>query len=246
MDIPGPAFTETLPSAARERMWLRALLIPPISEEQRRNHYSDCSLSLESAFPQIYEALNWHARELIEQYGFVHQEIEFTFETDNPDGLYILQTRNQNLKKQKSLSGFMHSPNEMKLIGHGIGVSSGVLSGLAAFDMKDMEMLKEKNPDAKIILIRPDTVPDDIPLIFLCDGLVTGKGGITSHAAVTAASLGKVCIVKCSGLTVRESEKKCIINGHTFLPGDCISIDGSLGNIYEGGYEPVINKRHIK
>ena len=100
-----------------------------------------------------------------------------------------------------------------------------------------MNLLKEKQPEGKIILVRPDTVPDDIPLIFICDGLVTAKGGVTSHAAVAAAGLGKVCIVKCRGLIVYETEKRCILNGHAFGPGDQISIDGSLGNVYEGNYE---------
>ncbi|MCX7614348.1 MAG: PEP-utilizing enzyme [Clostridiales bacterium] len=208
----------------------------PISEYQRKNYYNESSLSLESGFPQIYKVLNRYAKKLIEQHGFVHQEIEFTFESDRPESLYILQTRNQNLNNIKTYSGFMPSPNDMKLVGRGIGVSSGVLSGLLAFDMDDMNKLKEKNPDAKIILVRPDTVPDDIPMLFVCDGLITAKGGVTSHAAVTAASLGKVCIVKCRGLGVKESEKVCTINGHSFKPGDLISIDGSLGNIYEGNY----------
>lgn len=209
----------------------------PITEKQRKKHYKDCSLSLESGFPQIYESLNRYAKRLIEQYGFVHQEIEFTFESDQQDDLYILQIRNQNLKKQKSSSGFVPSPNEMKLVGHGIGVSSGALSGLLAFDMEDMKKFREQDPNVKIILVRPDTVPDDIPLIFVCDGLITGKGGVTSHAAVTAASLGKVCIVKCKGLNVKETERECIINGQNFKSGDKISIDGSLGNVYEGNYE---------
>ena len=209
----------------------------PVSEYQRKNHYKNCSFSLESGFPQIYNALNIYARKLIEQYGFVHQEIEFTFESDNPGSLYILQTRNQNFKKKKSHSSFILSPDEMKLIGHGIGINRDVISGQLAFDMEDMKQLKKKNPDAKIILVRPDTVPDDIPLIFVCDGLITCRGGVTSHAAVTAASLGKVCIVKCSSLKVNETEKKCSINGHTFKTGDNISIDGRLGNIYEGSYE---------
>ncbi len=209
----------------------------PISEHQRKNHYKDSSISLESGFPLIYEALKNHARQLIEKQGYVHQEIEFTFESDQPEGLYILQTRNQNLKKQKSFTSFVPSPNEMKLSGHGIGVSSGALSGFLAFDMEDMKALKEKYPEGKIILVRPDTVPDDIPLIFVCDGLVTAKGGVTSHAAVTAAGLGKVCIVKCRGLIVYETEKRCILNRHAFGPGDQISIDGNLGNVYEGNYE---------
>ena len=209
----------------------------PISESQRKRDYRDSSLSLESGFPQIYQALVRYAVRLIEEYGFVHQEIEFTFESDNSEDLYILQTRNQNLKKQTSFFGFLPAPNEMELVGHGIGMSSAVLSGLLAFDMADMEVLKRNAPEAKIILVRPDTVPDDIPLIFVCDGLITAKGGVTSHAAVAAASVGKVCIVKCKGLEVNDSTKECTINGHRFKSGDPISIDGGLGNIYKGNYE---------
>lgn len=209
----------------------------PISESQRKRDYRDSSLSLESGFPKIYEALLHYAGRLIEEYGFVHQEIEFTFESDNPEDLYILQTRNQNLKKQTSFSSFLPAPNEMELVGHGIGMSSEVLSGLLAFDMADMEGLKRNCPGVKIILVRPDTVPDDIPLIFVCDGLITAKGGVTSHAAVAAASVGKVCIVKCKGLEVNDSTKECTINGYRFKSGDPISIDGGLGNIYKGNYE---------
>jgi pyruvate,orthophosphate dikinase len=209
----------------------------PISELQRKRDYRDSSLSLESGFPKIYQALIHYAGRLIEEYGFVHQEIEFTFESDNPEDLYILQTRNQNLKKQTSFSSFLPAPNEMELVGHGIGMSSAVLSGLLAFDMADMEGLKRNCPEAKIILVRPDTVPDDIPLIFVCDGLITAKGGVTSHAAVAAASVGKVCIVKCKGLEVNDATKECTINGHRFKSGDPISIDGGLGIIYKGNYE---------
>jgi len=74
-------------------------------------------------------------------------------------------------------------------------------------------------------------------LIFNCDGLITGKGGTTSHAAVAAAGLGKVCIVNCKGLRVNEEEKTCVINGHELAAGDAISIDGDAGNVYEGHYE---------
>ena len=209
----------------------------PITEYQRKRYYMDSSLSLESAFPHIYEALIDYAKQLIEQHGFVHQEIEFTFESDRREDLYILQTRNQKFKKQKSMATFVKPGHEMKLVGRGIGVSSGVLSGMLAFDMKDLKVFKRKDPSNKVILVRPDTVPDDIPLIFNCDGLITGKGGTTSHAAVAAAGLGKVCIVNCKGLRVDEEEKTCVINGHVFGSGDEISIDGNLGNVYEGHYE---------
>ncbi|HQE67136.1 MAG TPA: PEP/pyruvate-binding domain-containing protein, partial [Bacillota bacterium] len=209
----------------------------PITESQRRDYYSDCIISLESAFPDIYNALLDLATQLIETYGFMHQEIEFTFESDNPDDLYILQTRNQKLKKQKRLSSFIPSPDEMKLAGRGIGIGGGALTGILTFDMEDLKEAVNKYPEEKRILVRPDTVPDDIPLIFSCDGLITGKGGATSHAAVTAASLGKVCVVNCKGLIVNEAEKKCSINGISFKSGDRISIDGNLGNVYEGVYD---------
>lgn len=209
----------------------------PITEKQRKKYYCDCTISLESAFPGIYNTLLNIAKQLIEKYGFVHQEIEFTFESNDPKDLYILQTRNQNLKKQKTFASFVKSPNEMKLAGRGIGIGGGAMTGILAFDMDDLKRFQIIYPDAKIILVRPDTVPDDIPLIFNCSGLITGKGGATSHTAVTAASLGKVCIVNCKGLKVNESQKTCSINGHNFKSGDIISIDGNLGNVYEGEYE---------
>ncbi|MBR0597980.1 PEP/pyruvate-binding domain-containing protein [Sinanaerobacter chloroacetimidivorans] len=210
--------------------------ILPITEKQRKQSHSDCKISLESAFPAIYESLLNTAKKLIEQHGYVHQEIEFTFESDHPDSLYILQTRNQNMKKQKSTKRFSCPGNRMKRIGSGIGIGGEALSGLLAFDMEDITKIKKQNPEEKIILVRPDTVPDDIPLIFHCDGLITAKGGATSHAAVTAASLGKVCVVSCKGLSVNETAKNCIINEFQYGLGDKISIDGNLGYIYEGLY----------
>jgi len=209
----------------------------PITEKQRKQHGGESDISLESAFPEIYEKLISIARELIEKHGYTHQEIEFTFESDDPDSLYILQTRNQNLKKQDTKSRFVAAPGQMKLIGSGIGISGGALSGILAFGMDDIAAIKNKNPEEKIILVRPDTVPDDIPLIFNCDGLITAKGGATSHAAVTAAGLGKVCIVSCKSLVVDDARKRCSINGGNYVPGDRLSIDGSSGFIYEGAYE---------
>ena len=212
----------------------------PITERQRKQYDNDSGFSLESAFPAVYERLLAIARQLIEKHGYVHQEIEFTFEANDPDNLYILQTRNQNLKKKSALSTFVTAPGEMKIVGNGIGISGGALSGALAFDMEDIEKIRNSSPDEKVILIRPDTVPDDIPLIFNCDGLITAKGGATSHAAVTAASLGKVCIVSCKSLKVNDEEKICIFNGGSYRFGDKISIDGTLGCIYEGFNETTL------
>ena len=73
-------------------------------------------------------------------------------------------------------------------------------------------------------------------MIFECNGLLTAKGGVTSHAAVTAVRLGKVCVVNCIDLLVNELKKECTINGVKFVSGEKIAIDGHLGNIYKGNY----------
>lgn len=209
----------------------------PITETQRKHYNGDAPFSLESAFPDVYEKILSSARLLIEKHGFVHQEIEFTFESEDPDSLYLLQTRNQNLKKKSKTSIFAHDSEEMKLVGSGIGIGGGALSGAIAFTMEDIQRIRREMPPAKIIVCRPDTVPDDIPLIFECDGLITAKGGATSHAAVTAASLGKVCIVSCKSMRVNDAEKTCIFSDQEYTAGDMISIDGDLGSIYEGFHD---------
>ena len=110
------------------------------------------------------------------------------------------------------------------------------MNGVLAFDMDDLKTLSKSRPDENYILVRPDTVPDDIGMIFESHGLMTAKGGATSHAAVTAARLGKVCVVNCTELKVNEAKKICMINGISFKTGDKIAIDGYLGNIYKGNY----------
>ncbi len=197
--------------------------------------------SLQELCPKIYNRLHEMAVELTEDLGYSPQEIEFTFESDNPDDLYILQIRDQDLAQRQALEVFSESVEDMQLLGRGIGIGGGAMNGRVAFDEEDIEMLREQHPEEKIILIRPDTVPDDIGMIFKTDGLLTGKGGATSHAAVTAVRLGKTSVVNCLTLVVDEDNKKCTINGNSFSTADKIAIDGHLGNIYKGNY--TIEKR---
>jgi len=90
----------------------------------------------------------------------------------------------------------------MVLLGKGVGIGGGAINGILVFDDKGLREMRQEQPDKKLILVRPDTVPADIDLIFRCDGLLTSRGGATSHAAVTAARLGKICIVNCTDLVV--------------------------------------------
>jgi pyruvate, orthophosphate dikinase len=208
----------------------------PVSELQRQKYYQKSTFSLESAFPKIFGQLQAYARELIEEHGFSHQEIEFTFETADPADLYILQTRDISITRQEKRIIFATPQHKMDRVGCGIGIGNEVLNGLMAFDMDDLVAIRNHNPEAKALLVRPDTVPDDIEMIFECDGLLTGKGGATSHAAVTAATLGKICVVNCTDLLVNERQKTCTINGILFQPFDPIAIDGINGIIYKGHY----------
>jgi pyruvate,orthophosphate dikinase len=124
----------------------------------------------------------------------------------------------------------------MKRVGCGIGIGNKVLNGIIIFDLEDVRKLRKEGNNTNAILVRPDTVPDDIEIIFECEGLLTARGGATSHAAVTAATLGKIGVVNCDAMLVYEKEKKCIINGHIFNLYDSIAIDGKNGIIYEGNY----------
>jgi len=208
----------------------------PVSEFQHKKTPHLKGKSLEKQFPQIYQELYRLAKELVYKKGYEHQEIEFTFKSKNKKDLYILQTRNYILEDKEAIPVFSDVDVYKHLIGTGIGIGRGAMNGIVAFNMDDLKYLAKKYPDKNKILIRPDTVPDDIAMIFECDGLLTSRGGVTSHAAVTAAQLGKTCVVNCRQLIVLENEKKGLLNEVEIKTGDEIAIDAHMGNIYKGNY----------
>ena len=208
----------------------------PIGETQRKAAGLE-GPSMQTLLPDMYKKIYNTAVKLTEELGYSPQEIEFTFESDNPDDFYILQTRDQDLKNEEKPAVFVLSPDEMNQVGHGMGIGGGAMNGLAAFNAQQIKGLREQHPEEKVILVRPDTVPDDIGMIFDCDGLLTARGGATSHAAVTAVRLGKVCVVSCDGLEVDVDDEFGSINGHPLKMGDKIAIDGNLGLVYLGHYK---------
>ncbi len=207
----------------------------PIGETQRKAANLE-GPSMQTALPEIYKKIYSIAKELTENLGYSPQEMEFTFESDNPDDFRILQIRDQDLKLEDEMNAFVQSPEEMNQIGRGMGIGGGALNGLAAFNPQQINELRKTHSDSNIILVRPDTVPDDISMIFDCDGLLTARGGATSHAAVTAVRLGKVSVVSCDGLEVDVSDEFGSLNGHPLQMGDEIAIDGNLGLVYLGQY----------
>ena len=133
---------------------------------------------------------------------------------------------------------FSPSPSlEESFIGKGIGVSGGALSGRIVFTLEDIQRFRQKEPDTPLILVRSDTVPEDIREISLTDGLLTAKGGQTSHAAIVAFELDKTAVVGCHNLLVLESEGRCQINRTALQTGDYISLDGRKGLVYLGKHE---------
>jgi pyruvate,orthophosphate dikinase len=208
----------------------------PIGETQRKAANLE-GPSMQTVLPEIYKKIYSIAKVLTEDLGYSPQEMEFTFESDKPEDFHILQIRDQDLKLEDEVNAFVQSPTEMNQIGRGMGIGGGAMNGLVAFNDDDIKAIREHHPEAQVILVRPDTVPDDIGMIFDCDGLLTARGGATSHAAVTAVRLGKVCVVSCVELQVYD-EKHCgELNGHQLQMGDEIAIDGNLGLVYLGHYQ---------
>jgi pyruvate,orthophosphate dikinase len=210
----------------------------PISEKQRISEHRNEEISLEAKFPEIYAELVRLAEILIYEKGFNHQEIEFTYEGPGKDKLYILQTREMVQTKSKRLKHFKNTDVlQSSILGMGIGVSGGALCGRAVYSEGDITYFRSAEPKTSLILLRPDTVPDDVGVLLQVEGLLTAKGGGTSHAAVTIPQLNKVGVVGFSKLKVFESEGYAKIDAHTIKAGDFICIDGWSGMVYSGKHE---------
>ncbi|MBM9616291.1 phosphoenolpyruvate synthase [Desulfobulbus rhabdoformis] len=218
----------------------------PISVEQAELDGRDENKSLELRFPQIYKRLLEISRELVYDKEWNPQEIEFTFEGPEADQLYMLQTRDMiTIKKKEHLTVFVDSDLAHKsILAKGIGVSGSAMSGKAVFTERNINLLRKQEPDTHLILIRRDTVPEDIREISLADGLVTSRGGQTSHASVMATRLEKTCVVGCRDMQVNETEEYADINGTRITFGTPIAIDGRHGLLIEGNY-PLREEVHI-
>jgi pyruvate,orthophosphate dikinase len=195
-------------------------------------------LSLEEDFPEVYRRLFEITKTLVYEKKWNPQEVEFTYESPKEAGLYILQNRDMVSTKREKFEVFSPSTSlQESFIGKGIGVSGGALSGRVVFTLKDIQRLRKEEPDIPLILVRSDTVPEDIQEISLTDGLLTAKGGQTSHAAIVAFELDKTAVVGCHNLVILENEGRCLINRTLVKQGDYISLDGRKGLVYLGKHE---------
>jgi pyruvate,orthophosphate dikinase len=219
----------------------------PISEAQRLGSptYQGIEHSLERDFPGVYQALLDVARDLVGRKEHEPQEIEFTFESASGEDLYVLQKRPM-VHEQQDDAPYFDAASSLfgPTVAVGMGVSGGAYSGRVAIDMGQIDKLLEQAPDDPILLLRPDTVPEDIAMITRVAGLLTARGGATSHAAVTAKRLGKTAVVDCRALEVLEHPGTARLAGVELKAGDWLSIDGRTGNMFLGRV-PLRDSTHL-
>jgi len=226
---------------------------------------------LKREMPKSYKELS-NACTKLEKHFREPQDIEFTIEQGK---FYLLQTRTAKMSagalvktsvdmvkeklidKNKALTripaqqleALLHrTMNESKIKEHkqlakGIAASPGAASGIAVFDVKKAIELGEAGK--KVILIRKETKPEDVPAFFSAEGILTSLGGKSSHAAIVSRGMGKPCIVGCAELKINYDNNTCTANGITVKDGETISIDGSRGIIFIGEVptvEPKVTK----
>lgn len=207
----------------------------PISRKQAEIENRHPDSTLEALFPEIYRTLWNRANDLIYEQRWSPQEIEFTFEGPSARDLYFLQTRDMAIRERKRVDSLdPASQADVEFLGHGIGVSGGAMVGRAVFSIEEIKQWRQAEPNTSLIIVRSDTVPDDIKEIYEADGILTARGGSTSHAAIVAHRLDKTCVVGFPGLICMETERTCSFEGRHIGSGDWISMDGLDGSVYAG------------
>ena len=209
-------------------------------------------------FTQVCNTLETHYRDM--------QDMEFTVEHGK---LYMLQTRNGKRTAQaamkiacdlvdegmrtpeeavamidpRNLDTLLHpqfDPAALKAaeaIGKGLGASPGAACGKIVFTADDAVAWHDRGE--KVVLVRLETSPEDITGMKAAEGILTVRGGMTSHAAVVARGMGECCVSGCGDIAMDEANKKFTLAGKTFQEGDIISLDGSTGKIYDGAIAQV-------
>ncbi len=204
-------------------------------------------------FTKVCETLEKHYRDM--------QDMEFTVEHGK---LYMLQTRNgkrtaqaalkiacdlvdEGMRSEKEAVAMIDPRNLDTLLhpqfdkdalkaavpmGKGLGASPGAACGKVVFTAEDAEQWNARGE--KVILVRLETSPEDITGMKSSEGILTVRGGMTSHAAVVARGMGECCVSGCGDIVMDEENKQFHLGGKTIKEGDFISIDGTTGNIYEG------------
>ena len=220
---------------------------------------------MEQEFPEAYADFI-KVCDVLENHYHDMQDMEFTVENRK---LYMLQCRNGKRTAQaalqiacdlvdeghkteeeavamidpRNLDTLLHPQFDAAALkaatplGKGLGASPGAACGKVVFTAEDAEKWAEKGE--KVVLVRLETSPEDITGMKVAQGILTVRGGMTSHAAVVACGMGTCCVSGCGDIAMDEENKKFTLAGKEFNEGDFISIDGTTGNIYEGEIKTV-------
>ena len=215
---------------------------------------------LQEVMPEVYDQFVQICHTLEKHYRDM-QDMEFTIEDRH---LYMLQTRNGKrtaaaalkiacdlvdegmisdkeavlMIDPRNLDALLHPQFDAKAlkaaqpVAKALAASPGAACGKIVFTAEDAKEWKEKGE--KVVLVRLETSPEDIEGMKAAQGILTVRGGMTSHAAVVARGMGTCCVSGCSEIAMDEENKKFVLSGKTYYEGDYISIDGSTGNIYDG------------
>lgn len=214
--------------------------------------------ALKDEMPEVYEQFV-EISHLLEKHYHDMQDIEFTVERGK---LYILQTRNGKRTAQAAIriavdmekEGIIDKktailrvdPDQLNQLLHrriddhaarnllvkGLPASPGAATGQVVFDSDEAEQLA--NEGTKVILVRPETTPDDLHGIVAAEGVVTSRGGMTSHAAVVARGMGKPCICGCESLKIDMEDRQFVVGDTVVRAGDRVTIDGGVGEVMLG------------
>lgn len=215
---------------------------------------------LKTEMPESYKRLVKTCKQLEKHYR-EPQDIEFTIEQGR---FYLLQTRSAKMNaaamiktsvdmvrerlitrdrslqriQPGQLEQLLHrtidqsAAGDAKPITSGIAASPGAAAGIAVFDVKRAVSMGDRG--VNVILIREETKPEDVPAFFAAAGILTSRGGKTSHAAVVARGMGKPCIVGAADLKIDYNLKRCVSDGIVISEGDEITIDGATGDVFRG------------
>ena len=215
---------------------------------------------MEEKFPEAFEQFKQVCKTLEDHYRDM-QDMEFTVENKK---LYMLQTRNGKRTAQaalkiacdlvdegmrteeeavamidpRNLDTLLHPQFDAAALkaatpmGKALGASPGAACGKIVFTAEDAKAWAERGE--KVVLVRLETSPEDIEGMKSAQGILTVRGGMTSHAAVVARGMGTCCVSGCGDIVMDEENKKFTLSGKEFHEGDAISLDGSTGNIYDG------------
>ncbi len=235
---------------------LRWAKLQGVSEDVRKSEYP----SLEELFPELYQQLNAQQKKLENHYKDM-QDLEFTIQEGK---LWMLQTRNGKrtgaamvriamdlfregvIKEEEvllrmeagKLDELLHPVFDIeelakaKAIAKGLPASPGAATGQIVFFADEAAEWAAKGK--KVILVRVETSPEDLSGMDAAEGILTARGGMTSHAAVVARGMGKCCVSGAGGIKINYKDRTMVVDGKEYKEGDFISINGSTGSVYAG------------